>query len=59
MNSKDLKLKMGTEEEKAWEDVKLKAEKEIKILKREIIINEAVIETAKKRIAQEKDLNSK
>lgn len=51
----DLGLKMGTEEEKAWTDIMEGAEKEIKINKRHILINEKIIELAKVRIAEEKE----
>lgn len=51
---KDLGVKIGTEEEVAWTTIKEKAEETIKLCKREIIVNTAIVDLAKGIIHKEK-----
>ena len=52
--SEDIDVKIGTEEEVAWIEIKKKAEKDIKESKRAIIIGEEIVKIADKMIKQEK-----
>jgi hypothetical protein len=52
---KDLRVKLGSVEEKFWTDIKKKSEDSILNARREIIINEAIIELAEIKIEDEKD----
>ena len=52
--TKVLEIKIGTEEEVAWTEIKKKAGKDIKESKRAIIIGEEIVKIADKMIKQEK-----
>ena len=52
---KDLGVKIGSEEEIFWIDLKKKMELGNKNARREILINEKVLEFCDKRIAEEKE----
>ena len=52
--TKELEIKIGTEEEVAWTEIKKKAGKDIKESKRAIIIGEEIVKIADKMIEQEK-----
>ena len=54
MTSKDLGVKIGTHEEKAWTDILKHAELEIEQGRRENAINNAIITLAKEKITKEK-----
>ena len=50
----DLGLKVGTKEEAAWNNILKAAELEIEQFQRAIIVNKAIIRTAKKMMREEK-----
>lgn len=52
--SEDIDVKIASEEEAAWIEIKEKAGKDIKESKRAIIIGEEIVKTAEKMIKQEK-----
>jgi len=52
--TEELEIKIGTEEEVAWTEIKKKAGKDIKESKRAIIIGEEIVKIADKMIKQEK-----
>lgn len=49
----DLGIKIGSKEQKAWEDMKEKAKEEIIINNRINLINEEIIKLAEKKIKEE------
>ena len=51
---KDLGIKIGSPEEKAWTTIKERAEEEISQMRRSIILNEACISKANEMIEKEK-----
>jgi len=53
-NDIDLGLKVGTKEEAAWNNILKGAELEIEQFQRAIIVNKAIIRTAKKMMREEK-----
>ncbi len=52
---KDLGLKVGSKDEVFWTGIKEEAEKEILASKHTIIMDEALVELAKRKIAEEKE----
>lgn len=49
----DLGIKIGTDLQIIWENVEKETKKTLEELKKAIIINEGILETAKKKIAEE------
>ena len=54
MIKEDINVKIGTEEESAWTNIKKSAEKELKDNKRAIIIGEEIIKLAERMIKKTK-----
>ncbi len=52
---KDLGIKVGTKEEVFWTGIKEESEKEILSSKHTIIMDEVLVELAKRKIAEEKE----
>jgi hypothetical protein len=55
VNVEDLGVKIGTEEQRAWEDLKKKLIQEIKQSQRIILMNEELVKLADKKIQEEQD----
>lgn len=55
---KDLELKIGTEKEVFWSNVKEAAQNAVKDAERTIMLQSKVVEMAEVQIQKEKDLNS-
>lgn len=52
---KDLGVKIGTKEEKAWTDIMTQAKKQLEQAFREIEINKAIVALSQRKIDEEKE----